>query len=76
MKNNGKTCFETSSEVRACAVTWPVIKSSGSQGHPSFYLMDLVHFQDLNLAFDRTDPYLFFDISYDAFGLVSMVTEL
>ena len=42
----------------------------------SFYLMDIVHFQDLSLAFDRTCPYLFFYVSYDAFGLVSMVTLL
>ena len=26
----------------------------------SFYLMDIVHFQDLSLTFDRTGPYLFF----------------
>ena len=39
-------------------------------------LMDVVHFQDLSLTFDRTDPYLSFDVSYDTFGLVSMVTEL
>ena len=38
--------------------------------------MDVVHFQDLSLTFDRTDPYLFFEVSYDTFGLVSMVTEL
>ena len=41
----------------------------------SSHLMDVVHFQDLSLTFDRTDPYLFFEVSYDTFGLVSMVTE-
>ena len=29
--------------------------------------MNVVHFQDLSLTFDRTDPYLFFDVSYDHF---------
>ena len=38
--------------------------------------MNVVHFQDLSLTFDRTDPYPFFDVLYDTFGLVSMVTEL
>ena len=31
----------------------------------SSHLMDIVHFQDLSLTLDRTDPYLYFDISYD-----------
>ena len=35
----------------------------------SSYLLDIVHFQDLSLTFHRTDPYLYFDISYDAFRL-------
>ena len=36
----------------------------------SSHLMDIVHFQALSLTFDRTDPYLYFDISYDAFQLL------
>ena len=35
----------------------------------SLHLLDIVHFQDLRLTFKRTDPYLYFDTSYDAFGL-------
>ena len=35
----------------------------------SSHLTDIVHFQDLSLTFDRTDPYIYFDISYDAFRL-------
>ena len=35
----------------------------------SSHLMDIVHFQDLSLSFHRTDPYHYFDISYDAFQL-------
>ena len=35
----------------------------------SSHLLDIVHLQDLSLTFYRTDPYLYFDISYDAFQL-------
>ena len=48
---------------------WKWAKNKDWTFFNSSHLMDIVHFQDLSLTFDSTDPYLYFDISYDAFQL-------